>query len=113
MLRRLGDDALAPVLESSEYLRRNPPRKQVLRQGRLAWSDSRDTSLSEIEQLLVDIRRVRNNLFHGGKFPIPDAQIEEVARNERLLKDSLAALNKILGLPGVDQVKLNFAPDDE
>lgn len=108
----LSAEALAPVLNCCEHLRRNPPRKQVLRQGQMAWSESRDAALSEIEQLLVDIRRVRNNLFHGGKFPNPDGRVAEVARNEQLLKDSLAALNEILGLSGADQVKLKFAPDE-
>src|SRR6185437_6656536 len=94
--RTAAAEELAPVLNCCTYLRQNPPKKQILRAGQLAWNDGRGPSRSDIERLLIDIRCVRNNLFHGGKIPIPDGPVEEEARNKRLLHDSLAAMKKIL-----------------
>ena len=107
-LRALSSEQYAPVLECCGYLRRQPPKKQVLRGGNLAWSDVTDTSLSDVEQILIYVRCVRNNLFHGGKFPMPDGPVEGVARNKELVQDSLAVLHAVLALPGVEKVAQNF-----
>jgi len=110
-LRTLSTEQCAPVLRSCAYILQEPPKKQVLRDGHLAWSAAADTSVSDIERVLIYVRRVRNNLFHGGKFPVPDGPVEEVARNTKLLQDALAVLIAVLDLPGVETVRENFAPD--
>lgn len=110
-LRTLSPEQRAPVLRSCAYLLQEPPKKQVLRDGHLAWSDAADTSLSDFERVLIYVRRVRNNLFHGGKFPAPDGPVYEVARNKKLIQDALAVLIAVLDLPGVEAVRANFAPD--
>ncbi len=52
-----------------EYLLDQPPKKQVLIDGQVHWKDvPPDNSLSRAERVLQMVRRVRNNLFHGGKF---------------------------------------------
>jgi len=106
-LKKLGSDECAPVLKACEYLLRHPPKKQILREERLTWTDTGDPSIPDVNQVLIYVRRVRNNLFHGGKFP--DASIEEVARNKQLIQDSLAVLNAVLGLPSVEKVARNFS----
>jgi hypothetical protein len=47
----------------------NPPRKQVVQNGRLGWkATERPPRISDAEWGLLLVRRVRNNLFHGAKF---------------------------------------------
>jgi len=47
--------------------------------------------------VLLSVRTVRNNLFHGGKFP--DGVITDPLRDEQLIRDCLAFLKGLLGLP--------------
>lgn len=110
-LRKLTPGQCGPVLQVSKYLQENPPKKQIIHNGQLDWCDAPDPSLSDLEQILVYVRRVRNNLFHGGKYPDPVGPIEEVARNKQLIQESLAVLVAVLKLPGVESVAAYFAPD--
>lgn len=50
-----------------DYMSRNPPKKQVIANGILAW-DTASVHPHKTHELLLCVRRVRNNLFHGGKF---------------------------------------------
>lgn len=49
-----------------------PPRRQIVRDGQLGW-DPEEPRLpakpEDTKRLFVYVRRVRNNLFHGGKVP--------------------------------------------
>ncbi|MEW6325604.1 MAG: hypothetical protein AB1515_09495, partial [Nitrospirota bacterium] len=64
------------LLQACDHLLLNPPWREVVINGATGWdSSAEDDQLSEVEQLLRYVRRVRNNLFHGGKFtssPMPD-----------------------------------------
>lgn len=43
------------------------------------------------EQYVIELlKTVRNNLFHGGKYP--DGPVEEIARNREILRASLVVL---------------------
>jgi len=53
--------------DSVIYLVQNPPRKQVIKESGLEWEDSPVPTGSAAHQSLLMVRRVRNNLFHGGK----------------------------------------------
>ena len=85
-----------PELEQAcEYILMNPPMRQVLINGRVAWDTTGpNQSLSEPELLLLHVRRVRNNLFHGAKFS--NTSFEDTDRQERLLKGSLLVLKECL-----------------
>ena len=84
--------ALAQACES--YLL-NPPKKQVLANGSLAWSTDLPVDSTRQPELLISlVRRVRNNLFHGGKYS--GALHEETARNEELLRGGLTILDECL-----------------
>jgi hypothetical protein len=61
--------ALAPVLAASQYVQQHPPKKQVLDHGVIRWVDRQGSSGSAIGDVLRSVRTVRNNVFHGGKFP--------------------------------------------
>ncbi len=84
------------LLAAWKYFDEHPPRKQILPCGRLDWSeeDRRDITQPELKWLLTMIRRVRNNLFHGGKFPL--RAIEEPSRDCTLLGHSLVVLQDCL-----------------
>ncbi len=74
------------------YLLEEPPRKQVLIDGELKFSDQTiDTNQCSTQQLLKMVRTIRNNLFHGGKY-CPDGEIE-AGRNQRLIEASLEVLS--------------------
>lgn len=66
-----------------------PPKKQVIINGTIQWAVSEPATNSQADKLLIYVRRVRNNLFHGGKFNghwfAPD-------RSEPLLRHSLSIL---------------------
>jgi len=81
--------------QACEYFLINPPMRQVLINGNVMWDTTEpDLSLGETERLLLLVRRVRNNLFHGGKFS--NEAFEDIDRQERLLKGSLLVLKECL-----------------
>jgi hypothetical protein len=82
-----------------EYLLTQPPRKQVLNHGDLGWSvEEKNDPVAgrELRWTLTMVRRVRNNLFHGGKFPTPDGRMSDPSRDEELLMASLSILTACL-----------------
>jgi hypothetical protein len=81
---------------ATKYLLEHPPKKQALKNGQLAWVDSECGKKEILPCLLVLVRRVRNNLFHGGKFPTKP--IPEVSRDRRLLESCLLVLSAALQL---------------
>lgn len=88
-----------PELKAAvDYLEWNPPKKQVLKLGKLGWTDVPKQNNERLKCLLLAIRRVRNNLFHGGKFPIPYGPIEEPGRNMHLLQSCSTVLWHCLSL---------------
>ena len=72
-----------------KYFLEHPPKKQVVEDGVLAWDDSLPDHKSQADLLLLLVCRVRNNLFHGGKF---NGRWFEPERSEELLKHGLAIL---------------------
>jgi hypothetical protein len=83
--------SLAGFTEAVEEIRRLSPKRQVVNGGRLGWeSINQRIGDSEEEYVLRLLRTVRNNLFHGGKYP--DGPVEEVARDRALLQASLVIL---------------------
>ncbi|UEX76290.1 hypothetical protein [Sediminicurvatus halobius] len=78
--------------DAVEYLWESPPRKQVLTENNgVKFCDFViDPQQRELQQLLLMIRTVRNNLFHGGKH-LPDGEMEP-GRNEALVRSSLVVL---------------------
>jgi hypothetical protein len=83
----------AELDRACEYYLLHPPNKQVLANGSLAWSTDLPVDRARDTELLVAlVRRVRNNLFHGGKY---NAGLhEETARSEELLRGGLLILEE-------------------
>lgn len=91
--------------DAIDYFLNKPPWKQVLINGAMSWDASiPNNGISEIEKVLLLIRRVRNNLFHGGKFNFNIHKDKE--RTITLLKSSLVILNACL--PLAPDVEYNY-----
>ncbi len=77
------------------------PRRQIVRDGQLAWESLAQKSDESQEAFVLRlVKTTRNNLFHGGKYP--DASIEEVARDETILRAALRVLEGCYELhPGI------------
>ena len=86
----LQDEALDGA---KQYILANPPKKQVIEQGNIKWSDSAPTQVNDTDLLLLYVRRVRNNLFHGGKF---NGNWFAPQRSEELLNSSIIVLKQAL-----------------
>lgn len=82
-----------PFWEAMDFLLNQPPRKQVLLGGALAFKDQIiDSNQRRAQQALLMVRTIRNNLFHGGKH-YPDGE-QEAGRNERLVRSALIILER-------------------
>ena len=72
--------------------RKLSPQRQVVRDGHLGWEPIRQKAgQADEEYILRLLRTVRNNLFHGGKYP--DGSIAEVARDRDILRAALKILD--------------------
>ena len=67
-----------------------PPRKQIVDGNSLGWKDVPLADGSNVE-LFLAVRRIRNNLFHGGKTPF-------IPRDKDLLDAGLALMTIALAL---------------
>ncbi len=95
----------AGLKEATNFLLENPPRKQVLKNGCVRFVDQIiDDNQKTTQQLLLMVRAVRNNLFHGGKY-LPDGEVE-MGRNEILVRHSMTVLLKCVELN--EEVYANF-----
>ena len=87
-----------------DYIIGEPPRKQINIKGNLVWQESLvNTNATLTNKLSVYIRRVRNNLMHGGKF---NGNYNPETRNFQLINSSLILLDYFLELD--TDVKTNF-----
>jgi hypothetical protein len=79
----------ADLIAAITYFNGSPPKKQVYAGGQLKWDPVAPGGKHAADDILILVRRVRNNLFHGGKF---NGHWFEPERSERLLSASLAIL---------------------
>jgi hypothetical protein len=75
--------------EAVDFIFGAPPKKQVIVAGLMQWVVSEPQTDSRADKLLIYVRRVRNNLFHGGKF---NGHWFAPERSEPLLRHSLTIL---------------------
>ena len=81
----------SPELKDAiDFMFNAPPKKQVIIGGNIQWEPAEPSSDSRADKLLIYVRRVRNNLFHGGKF---NGHWFEPERSEPLLRHSLVILS--------------------
>ncbi len=88
--------------EALDYYWQHPPMKQIVKNGNLKWAVVPPTASSQADRVLQYVRRVRNNLFHGGKFE--GGYLEDPERSETLMKYGLIILDECLNaLPKLRQ----------
>jgi len=86
--------------EAKSYLLQKPPQRQtyVKSNKSMQWqNNTKRSEEGEVEYLLRLVRDVRNNLFHGGKYPEKPVS-EQSLRNSKLLQACLTILEKCLSL---------------
>ena len=80
-----------------DYFKTHPPMQQILNGSRIVWASEQESGKRDsADWALAMVKRVRNNLFHGGKYPF--AFVEEPSRNGELLNHSLVILQHCLSL---------------
>ena len=89
ILGRFGAPCGDSLQEAINVLTVRPPRRQIVRDGRLAW-EAVECRCSFEAYVLTLVKTIRNNLFHGGKYP--DGLIAEVERDRTLLQAALKVL---------------------
>jgi hypothetical protein len=87
---------------ATSFLLKQPPRKQAfVAPNGMRWEPNpRRGNESDARYLLRLVRDVRNNLFHGGKYPGTDGGpiSDESLRNAKLLRACLTVLNQCRSL---------------
>lgn len=69
--------------EAVAYLQNSPPKKQIVSRGGLQWMPDCYIGRWDLVRILTLVCRIRNNLFHGGKFP--EGPEDDVSRDTKLL----------------------------
>jgi hypothetical protein len=80
-----SDDTVRAI----DFLLAEPPRKQFIVNGRIEWREVVPGTDSKSDKLFQYVRRIRNNLFHGGKF---NGHWFAPERSERLMMAGLVVL---------------------
>lgn len=85
--------------DAVEFLKREPPQSQIVAENKLNWEKTVQSAGEHDERYVLRVVAiVRNNLFHGGKFPVPVGSMEDVSRNQRLLQACVTVLIQCLTL---------------
>jgi hypothetical protein len=82
-----------------QYLLSEPPNTQVVAGNELQWQSTvAGPGETEEHYLLRLVQTVRNNLFHGGKYPYPFQVVPDIVRNRQLLESAIAVLERCLAI---------------
>lgn len=97
----IANPATPELKEAIDFFFNAPPKMQVIVGGVIQWAVSEPQTNSKADKLLLYVRRVRNNLFHGGKF---NGHWFEPERSESLLLHSLTILRACVeSVPAVQE----------
>jgi len=83
---------------SQRFLCDHPPKRQWVEARVLRWQETPRNGKSDEKYTLRLVRNVRNNLFHGGKYPTPDGPVSEPGRDRDLLRACVEILRACLSL---------------
>ena len=89
------------VIAKAGILLTDPPRRQILRDGKLGWEPAGPAG-DQAQNLVAAVKRVRNNLFHGGKYSPTGNELSP--RSIQLVTCAKAVLNELLQLPDLKDV---------
>ena len=90
---RDSNDLSAKIMELSPVIRSKPPRKQIFADGRVGFNMLQSRRMNAAD-VLDALPRIRNNLFHGGKWP--SGPEDESARDRDLLREATDILLLVL-----------------
>lgn len=85
----VGNPPNEKVLQAVKFILNEPPKKQFITDGFIEWREVKPSTNSQADALFQYIRRIRNNLFHGGKF---NDHWFAPERSERLMRAGLVVL---------------------
>ncbi len=102
----LGKDFFDYVRASGKAatLVNRPPKKQVMRNHQLEWRTLEPPR--NVDELLLAVRRVRNNLFHGGKSGDPEYDADNPSRSTTLIREAQWVVEQ--AILRIDDVKVHF-----
>lgn len=105
-------DSSSPLAAAVEYFLADPPRKQLRKDSVMNWSDPQHHDKKEplLIWLLRMIRCVRNNLFHGGKFPL--ISVSDSSRDRELLLKAMTILTAVLSLDSTVESQFSEGLDE-
>lgn len=104
-LRQLDVAHAGHVKASAGLLLTDPPRKQVFRDQQLQWIPA-GSSREWAQDLVASLKRVQNNLFHGGKYAPVDVSL--TPRSAGLVQCAQAVLDELLLLPTLEDIAERF-----
>ena len=82
------------TMSAISYLFESPPKRQIIKNDELDWDNVSNTEKKTAQVLFEHVRRVRNNLYHGGKFNGRWFEAEE-DRSLELISNSLTVLESL------------------
>lgn len=83
--------------QAVDYLLSFPAQQQIIKNGNLDFTEHSTTIEGpSLYRLYHCIRITRNNLFHGGKYPLK--YVKDLSRNKELIQNSLTVLKEIIEL---------------
>ncbi len=86
------------LADAIDYLNNTPPRRQIVRNGTLGWKAVKPHR-NDTDGLIESVKRIRNNLFHGGKYPL------DLDRDIRLISCATIVLKHLLELESAVEVR--------
>lgn len=90
---KASDEVKRKISEDGTYIWGHPPKKQIIEKNRLDWKPAPERSGS-IREAIEALQRIRNNLFHGGKWP--DGPEYTPERDLNLISTGLHMLNQLV-----------------
>ena len=84
------------LLTAYEYLLRNPPKKKILGIPSQWQTISFPRNVTDCKKVIEYIRAIRNNLFHGSKYPF------DTARDSNLILSSIILLDYCIEISSND-----------
>lgn len=88
------DSQIKKLRETELKIFNAPPKKQINVDNTFEWADSDTSSMSETRRALHLASSVRNNLFHGGKWPHNPSY--DLARDKQLIEDATKIIETII-----------------
>ena len=89
----LSDEALSLI--------RDPPQSQTYINGHCGWEETvLDREKTELGKVLLVVKTIRNNLFHGGK--ASQKEWDDPSRNLFLLRNGKAVIDNLAQLADIE-----------